>query len=60
MGVKGKKCKFASDVDIFRKDVEGSKAYIWGSVKMGKVKGKKGGYQILLLVQNFDRVILEA
>lgn len=42
MGVKGKKCKFASEVDIFAKDAE-NKCYIWASAKMGcrKSKGKK-------------------
>lgn len=41
MGVKGKKHKFTSDVDIFTKETENfkSKAYIWTAIKLSKKKG---------------------
>lgn len=43
MGVKGKKHKFTSDVDIFTKESENfkSKAYIWTAIKLPK-KHTKG------------------
>lgn len=42
MGVKGKKCKFASDLDIFAKETENarSKAYIWTSIRLPAKKNK--------------------
>lgn len=39
MGVKGKKCKFASDLEVFGKEA-GGKNYIWTSVKMSCKKSK--------------------
>lgn len=46
MGVKGKKCKFASDLDLFNKQPENSiqsKAYIWTSIRL-PTKKNKGEY----------------
>lgn len=54
MGVKGKKHKFASDLDIFAKETERikSKAYIWTSIKLPKKIHK--GSNFFFLITRFN------
>lgn len=47
MGVKGKKCKFGGDLDIFGKETE-RKNYIWSNVKMSSNSKKSKGKFVLL------------
>lgn len=56
MGVKGKKHKFTSDVDIFAKDADNfkSKAYIWTAIKLPKKQSSKGNKEVFVCFCFFD------